>query len=49
VNEPAPQLGQSDFVFLKHKLLDDRMIKRNSQREMPLVFLKHKVSSVGVA
>jgi hypothetical protein len=36
-------------VFLKHKLLVDRMIKPNSQREMALVFQKHKVFSVGVA
>jgi hypothetical protein len=49
VNEPAPQPGQSDFVFLKHKLPIDRMIKPNSQREMPLVFQKHKVFSVGAA
>ena len=49
MNEPAPRPGQSDFVFLKHKLLVDRMIKPNSLREMPLVFLKHKVFSVGVA
>ena len=49
MNEPAPQPRESDFVFLKHKLLVDRMIKPNSQREMSLVFQKHKVFSVGVA
>jgi hypothetical protein len=49
VNEPAPQPGESDFVFLKHKLLLDRMIKPNSRREMPLVFQKHKVFLAGVA
>jgi len=36
-------------VFLKHKLIDDRMIKPRSRPTMPLVFLKHKVFSVGVA
>jgi len=36
-------------VFLKHKLLDDRMIKPSSWPRVPLVFLKHKVFSVGVA
>jgi hypothetical protein len=34
-----------ELVFLKHKLLNDPMIKPNSRRRRPLVFLKHKVST----
>jgi hypothetical protein len=47
VSKRAPQPRRSELVFLKHKLLDDRMIKPNSGRTKPLVFLKHKVFSVG--
>jgi hypothetical protein len=47
VSKRAPEPRRSDFVFLKHKLLDERMIKPNSDRKTWLVFLKHKVFSVG--
>ena len=44
---PEPQRRRSDFVFMKHKLLRDRMFKPIARPKTRLVFLKHKVSSVG--
>jgi hypothetical protein len=41
--DPTRVVALLALVFLKHKLLDDPMIKPNSRRRTRLVFQKHKV------